>query len=288
MIHEFDPRDLEPSLGEPPPSRRVMPLALAGGAMLLFIGVGWYAYTGSGRGAGEIPIIRADATPVKARPDAPGGLETPYQTEEVLNSMAREGRATSGGEKLSPPPEQPVPPPGAREPAPSVLAAATPVVPQAKPTQLAPIINAPAFTAPSAPTPTTTPSTAPTVAPVTTQKAQAPVPGSQTASLATPPAAKPVLRAEPKPVTPVATNTAGATRIQLAAMKTSELADQEWARLQKRYPELVGLKLTKSRVEIADKGVFFRVQAGPFADAAAAERVCAALKGKNQGCALVR
>jgi len=43
-----------------------------------------------------------------------------------------------------------------------------------------------------------------------------------------------------------------------------------------------------TRVDLGEKGVFYRVQAGPLADAAAAERLCAELKERKQGCIVVK
>jgi hypothetical protein len=42
------------------------------------------------------------------------------------------------------------------------------------------------------------------------------------------------------------------------------------------------------RAEVPDKGTYYRVEAGPLADAAAASRLCGELKKRNLGCTIVR
>jgi len=42
------------------------------------------------------------------------------------------------------------------------------------------------------------------------------------------------------------------------------------------------------RTDLGDKGTYYRVEAGPFADAAAAERLCGELKRRKLGCILAR
>jgi hypothetical protein len=77
-------------------------------------------------------------------------------------------------------------------------------------------------------------------------------------------------------------------RIQLAAVKTPEEAQKEWGRLQKALGDaLAGLSLTVEGVDLGAKGVFQRIQAGPFQDKAAAASKCAALKALKQDCLIV-
>ena len=62
----------------------------------------------------------------------------------------------------------------------------------------------------------------------------------------------------------------------------------EFQRLQKRYPEaLGGLGVAYVRVDLGDKGIYYRVQAGPV-DEARATSICSTLKSQSVGCILVR
>ena len=77
-------------------------------------------------------------------------------------------------------------------------------------------------------------------------------------------------------------------RIQLAAVKNADEAPAEWSRLQKALGmQLDGLALTVETVDLGTKGIYHRVQAGPFADKAAAAAKCAAIKQLNQDCLVV-
>ncbi|MFO1059220.1 MAG: SPOR domain-containing protein [Dongiaceae bacterium] len=78
-------------------------------------------------------------------------------------------------------------------------------------------------------------------------------------------------------------------RVQLGAMKSVGLAKAEWDKLQGQYGSVLGgLKLTVQRADLGKKGIYYRVQAGPLADAAAAQKICADLKQQNQQCLVVR
>jgi len=82
---------------------------------------------------------------------------------------------------------------------------------------------------------------------------------------------------------------AGATLVQLAAVREAAAAQAEWARLQSRHGAVLGgLTPRYEQVDIPDRGLFTRIQAGPFADAAAAARACETLKAEGQGCFVVR
>ena len=77
-------------------------------------------------------------------------------------------------------------------------------------------------------------------------------------------------------------------RIQLAAVKTEDAAQKEWNRLQKALGDnLTGLSLTVESVDLGAKGIFRRVQAGPFNDKAAAAAKCEAIKAQKQDCLVV-
>ena len=81
---------------------------------------------------------------------------------------------------------------------------------------------------------------------------------------------------------------AGSVRIQLAAGKSEASVQKEWAALQKAHPNLLGsLSLNIEKVDKGSAGIFYRLQAGPLADKAAARKLCASLKQQNQDCIVV-
>ena len=221
---------------------RGLAVVLALGVMALSAGGLWVGYRLSiGRvPSGEIPLIHADADPIKVKPDDPGGMEIPNRDRFVFNPK--------GGmpvERLLPPPETPLPRP--------VPAANTASPPSTEPV---------ATPAPPAPVAAPAPPPAP-VAPAPPQTAAAPAPS------------------------------AGADvrgyRLQLGAVKAPEMAKQEWDRIKRQNGDLVGaLSVSVDRVDLGDRGVFYRIHAGPIADAAQAERLCAQLRQRGVGCILAK
>jgi hypothetical protein len=83
----------------------------------------------------------------------------------------------------------------------------------------------------------------------------------------------------------VAKQTSGA-RIQLASVRSEEAARQEWDRIRRANPDLLGSASANFvRADLGEKGVFYRLQTAPIADA---ERVCGELKRRNIGCIIAR
>jgi TPR repeat protein len=77
-------------------------------------------------------------------------------------------------------------------------------------------------------------------------------------------------------------------RIQLAAVKNADEAPKEWSRLQQALGmQLDGLSLTVESVDLGTKGIYHRIQAGPFPDKAAAATRCEAIKALKQDCLVV-
>jgi sporulation related protein len=82
---------------------------------------------------------------------------------------------------------------------------------------------------------------------------------------------------------------AGGYRLQVGAVKTPEMAKQEWDRIKRQNGDLVGsLSFAADRADLGERGVFYRIHAGPIADAAQAERVCGQLRQRGVGCILVK
>jgi cell division septation protein DedD len=140
---------------------------------------------------------------------------------------------------------------------------------------------------PEAPLPRPTPTNPPQAAPVPV--APAPAPAAQAPQ-------KPPGQAQPAPTpTPVPPQTAmtgiegKGYRLQVGAVKTPESARQEGDRIKRQNSDLLGsLSLGAERVDLGERGIFFRIQVGPIADAATAERLCAQLRQRNVGCLLVK
>ena len=107
-------------------------------------------------------------------------------------------------------------------------------------------------------------------------------------------AAAPAPAPEPEPAPVVATAApapaAKAIMVQLAAFRSAPAADAAWRRMLKDNSDLLGdLKPKVERADLgADKGVFYRLRAGPLGDEAAANKLCARLKARKLDCLIVR
>jgi hypothetical protein len=89
---------------------------------------------------------------------------------------------------------------------------------------------------------------------------------------------------------PTTANGAGGFRVQLAAVRESAAAQREWEKIKAAHTDVLGrLSANVVRVDLGEpRGVFYRIQAGPFGDAEGARKACASLKERNVGCLVVR
>ncbi len=252
--------------------------------------------------AGGVPVVRADPTPTKVRPSDPGGMDVPDRDKLVYERLQGEG-GEKRVERLLPAPETPmVPPRAAQRPAPeatqklprvpteaqvraAVKPAPPPFVRDPAASEPAPEDSPPssAETAPEAPTPEAVAEAKPEPKP-----ASKPEPKSESKSepVSAPP---PAPQTAATPAAPAAASVASGYLIQIAAVREPERAESEWGRLQRQHPDtLRGLKLVVVRADLGDKGVFWRLRAGPFADEAAAKSRCADLAKRKVGCMVVK
>jgi len=99
----------------------------------------------------------------------------------------------------------------------------------------------------------------------------------------TPPAARPVVTRPP-----VATTTA--TRgsdwvVQVASTRSQADAKNVWDGLLRKYPNLVsGNYADVKRVDLGDKGIYYRTRIAGLADKAAAQSLCNSFKAVDQAC----
>jgi cell division septation protein DedD len=141
--------------------------------------------------------------------------------------------------------------------------------------------------APEQPMPRPTP---PPPAPDSTAAASspAPAPGAPAAGAPSAPASQPTAGATARQPAQAA-GRAGPFQLRLGSLRTPEAAREEWAKLKRENPDLLGkLTAVAVRTDLGDKGIYYRIQAGSFGEAAAAERLCSELKRRNLGCILAR
>ena len=98
-----------------------------------------------------------------------------------------------------------------------------------------------------------------------------------------------VVKPSPRPKRQPTPSTAKGYYIQLGALRSASAAERAWGGAKKKNPDILrGRKLSVERANVPKKGVYYRVQSGPFADSGAAKRFCDALKRRKQGCFVVR
>ena len=262
----------------PQDSGRFVSIALALGALAVFVAIVWYAYD-QGRQAGSeavAPLIKAPGKPVKIKPSDPGGMAVPNRDKVIFEGVSEGGEQRV--ERLLPPPETPLPPPakpaadGATETAPAARASLIPPPPKV----------AKGSAAPKATEGSAAPKAA--EAPAAPKAAAAPKNPVQAPTSATP-------RAESKPTQvakALAKPAAGSYRVQIAAVRSAKAARAEWARLQRKNKDVLGsLTFASQKVDLGAKGVFYRIQAGMVARAEA-RKICATLRARKQPCLVVK
>ena len=80
----------------------------------------------------------------------------------------------------------------------------------------------------------------------------------------------------------------GGYAIHLVSLANQESVDGSWGELQESFPDILAEKdLEVRRIDLGDRGIFYRIHAGPFAASAKAETTCEELRSLQQYCAVV-
>lgn len=254
----------EPDAIPPPPrdsllmrvNRRrgqILTVMVSVAAIASFGSVVWWAHNQDVKAGGkglEPLVVQAPATPSRVKPENAGGLVPPNQDKEVFNRLS----------------------PGA--------------VPM-QPEKLLPTAVNPQLPANGLPTPA-----APKPPPEAEKK---PADGKPAEAKAAPP---PVPSTDVKPgktetgpsIASLIDNMAGPTggwRVQVASVKNEDVAKSTWARLQSAHGDVMAnLRMQAVRVDLGDKGVWYRVQGGPL-DEKQAQSVCSSLRSRKADCVLI-
>jgi SPOR domain len=261
------------------PPRRIWRIGTALLVMAAFAGGLWAAYVAGTRHGGvsepgDVPLIRADTSPYKVKPQSPGGMAIPDRALLIYGAQRPQV------EHLLPPPEQPM---------------ARPAPPPPSPLPPSPAQPQTASAAPSAPAPSA-------MRPNSVEAVNASPAPPSAAAAASPSAPAPDLIAEridrleaaptdsaagaaPASGTPAKI---GGLRLQLGAVRRSSEARDEWERLKRSNADLLGkLSAVAVRADLGDKGVYYRIQAGPVASPTIAERICGELRQRRLACIIV-
>jgi len=255
------------------------------------------------------PVLRADQSPEKAAPEDPGGMEIPHQDKQIFDRITDDTGADAAQnpvERLLPPPEEPIKRPVAPAPAPAATgaapAASTPATPQSIPTVSEPAASEPAASEPAA---------SDTAAPESVASgpiASEPAPDPQTVpaeAAATPDAAAdkttdetgrievatlpaPAPAAEQAPAPDPAAAGAGEWLVQVGAFRDAQAARAEWGKIAGKHPDILATRTADIQsVDLAERGIWYRLRASAFATQDEARAACARLKAAGTDC-LVR
>ena len=200
----------------------------------------------------DVPLLAADETPAKVRPDEPGGMEIPDQ-DKMVYEVIDEEQGEEEVERLLPPPEEPT--------------VTETEVAEAEPEPVVP-------PAPDPPAPEVT---------VTEQPAAPEPQETQTAAV------EPVPAPEPAPAPAVTLTPDERWLVQIASFRSSANADAGWLKLFGQYEDILGeFEPDIARVDLgADKGIYYRLRAGPLSSKASARELCGKLKERGLSCLVV-
>ena len=275
-----------------PNTKRLAIIAAAiAGVIVVFAGAA--SFMGSKRAG--VPVVEADPKPIRTKPADAGGMQVAGKDEAIMSGKA-EGQPALAPQTEAPAPAalkaaltQPAPvqaaaPAVAPNPAAASIASALPPVTPAapavveKPAPAAVARTAPVETKQQPKQATATPAITPAPAP-----AQAAKPATSALAMAHPQAA-PATAPAPH-VAPAAAGSVKGPMIQLAAVGSEQAAQAEWARLTKKFPEVLGTrKPVFSKVE-RDGRTFWRIRTAGFPDANAAKGACDKLRAQGApGC----
>lgn len=222
-------------------------------AIASFGSVVWWAHNqdvkAGGRGL-EPLVVQAPTTPTRTKPENAGGLVPPNQDKEVFNRIA----------------------PGAV---------------QTQPEKLLPMATNPKLPANGLPTPAAPKEAEPAKTPTPVQPASTTGTATPAPAAVQPTDVKPGTTESGPTIASLIDNMSGPSagwRVQVASVKNEDVAKSTWARLQSAHGDVMAnLKMQAVRVDLGEKGVWYRVQAGPL-DEKQAQTVCSTLKGRKADC----
>lgn len=253
-----------------------------------FVALAIYAYQAGSQSVadGELMVVEADKTPIKEKPEDPGGMQFPNQDKTIFETFAA-GQQPAQVERVLPTPEEPIAPvenglaPETAAPASGSEqligeddAPATVKGPQVVNVQEALSKQAPAEEAKPAPVELKKEPLL-EVAPIETK--------TETVVVKEEPKIEPKVE---KPAAPakVAGSGSGTQLAQLGAYRAEADAKADFARMQKKYPALIGKTPVINRADLGDKGIFYRLRVSTDN----AKALCGALSAAGQACMVVK
>lgn len=220
-----------------------------------------------------VPIIRAETSPYKIKPEDPGGMKVPNKDSTIFETLKGQPEENKVENLLE-------------DESDTAASVARDQVVSKVETKTAPITDIndlkldntdePEEDVP--PQPVVLKAEMPKVAPVKKEEPESEVSIIDTLKADSKP------KAEPK-AAPV--KSSGSIYIQLAAVKSEAEAASQWTKFKAKNGELSGLTMRTQKADLGEKGIFYRIQAGPLS-AADATKTCTAIKGRGGSCIIAK
>jgi len=252
-------------------SRLPLLIVIALLVLAAFGGVVWLAYSqGVQRGRADAPrMIVAAPGPVKEA--AAGSTDTPHALK-IYQQPAPSEDEMADSDSVPPPPTE------VTKPAPAPMAAKPVEKPAAlapKPTEVAKVpakpMEKPAATA---------------MKPALTKPAEAkPAVSKAIETAALPPPAVAPTASKPAEA---AASAGGAYVLQIGSYKSQADADAAWKTFSSKHPMAGGYSENVRKADLGDKGTWYRLRMGSFADKAAATAFCEKLKSDGGNCLVAK
>jgi cell division septation protein DedD len=251
--------------------------------LAMFAGVVWLAYTqGVARGRGETPVLTAANGPERVAPQDGGGNTVPYQGFKIYEQPASPDDSAEASPPVSAAPKTPpapAPVATAPRPAPQIAAAPKPAVapkPAATPPKTVAALIQQANSVPEPAKPARPP---PAMKPAVSAAASGPATGAPRPLIA---AAKP---AAPVAAPPAAAAAAAGYVLQIGAYKSQADAEAAWKTYQAKHAALLaGYSDNVQQADLGEKGTWYRLRIGGFADREVATALCDRLKADGGAC----
>ncbi|MFO0389979.1 MAG: SPOR domain-containing protein [Alphaproteobacteria bacterium] len=264
---------------------RWTPAAVVFTALGGFVALAWYAYNVGTQSVSEdsILVVEADKTPMKEKPEDPGGMQFPNQDKVIFETIAGDNNEPPKVERILPAPEEPMAASGSGETttwvndkiaqAPVEVetkeadAEATVVTTESKVDVKQEFVREAAVDKKSEPAK----AAAAEIASFKQEKKQAEVKEKPADVL------DKAVKSTPKAT--------GKAKAQLGAYGSEKEAKAAWSAVQKKFGDAVsGHDYVVVKADLGAKGIFYRLRVTGFADAADVKKFCAKLSAKGQAC----
>lgn len=279
---------------EPPPRRKLPKGLVTAVVVLAFAAIIWYAYPEGNEkyDITDIPVVAADTSPYKFKPEDPGGLEVLHQDSTVFNPI--EKRGNDSVETLMPLPEEPMDKTAAIEAA-KTKAPIEATTPQLNlDMQMQPLgkgLEKIVSKSDAARLPDAAP---PKTAAKEEKKPEAKKEEPRKEETKKEESKPAVVKKEATPeVAPAPQGTAPVDAkpvfIRLGSYRNEAGANDDWKKLSGKYPQyLKNLSVRILRTDLGPKGIYYRLEAGKLSEMRA-KQVCDAIKvGHSGGCLVIR